>query len=64
SQTIRNFEALLWMRRWKEAGEAVETTRARLKETEAEAELALRASAGAMIEAEKALSAVQPLREA
>lgn len=64
SQTIRNFEALLWMRRWKEAGEAVETARARLTETEAEAELALRASAGAMIEAKKAQSAVQPLREA
>jgi chromosome segregation protein len=64
SQTIRNFEALLWIRRWKEAGEAVETARVKLKETDAEAELALRASAGAMIEAEQAQSAVQPLREA
>ena len=64
SQTIRNFEALLWIRRWKEAGEAVEAARVKLKETDAEAELTLRASAGAMVEAEKAQNAVQPLRDA
>jgi len=64
SQSIRGFEALLWLRRWSEAKAACETAESALKETDAIAEKALVEAAVKTREAEAAQAKVQPLREA
>lgn len=64
SQTIRGFEALLWLRRWNEAKSAAETAETELKDADAKAEAALVEAAVKTREAEAAQSRVQPLREA
>ncbi|MFW5661034.1 MAG: AAA family ATPase, partial [Oceanicaulis sp.] len=64
SQTIRGFEALVWLRRWTEARDAAEAAETALKDADAIAEKALVAAAVATREAEAASAKVQPLREA
>ncbi|PWE17637.1 chromosome segregation protein SMC [Marinicauda salina] len=64
SATIRELEALLWLRRWREAGEAVDAAERELAETESVADDAARRAASATSEAEKHAAAVAPLREA
>ena len=64
SAEIREFEALLWLRRFAEAGEAVSRAEAELKDIEQVAEQAIRLAASATANAEKAQASVAPLREA
>jgi len=64
SQDIRAFESLLWLRRWRDAGEALDAAEATLKAADGEAETALVAAAVATRAAEAASAEVQPLREA
>ncbi|MCR9128720.1 MAG: AAA family ATPase [Alphaproteobacteria bacterium] len=63
SQNIRAFESLLWLRRWREAGEALAKAESAVKDAEAEAEKAMVAAAVANKESEAAHAQVQPLRE-
>jgi len=63
SRAIRTLEALLWIQRWREAGKAADTARTALTSADEAADLALRGSASAMVEAEKAINAVHPLRD-
>jgi chromosome segregation protein len=63
SQTIRQYESLLWLRRWSEARDAVALAEAALEAARAEADTALRAAAEATSKAETAAARVQPLRE-
>jgi len=63
SKKIRNIEALLWLRRWSEAGESVKAAASALEEEDARAETAIRAAAAATANAEQAASAVAPLRQ-
>lgn len=64
SSDIREFEALMWLRRFAEAGEAVARAEAELEQIEQVAEDAIRLAASATTNAEKAQAGVQPLREA
>ena len=64
SQDIRAFESLLWLRRWRDAGEALESAETTLKAADSEAETVLVAAAVATREAEAAAAKVQPLRDA
>ncbi|TRO94463.1 AAA family ATPase, partial [Glycocaulis profundi] len=64
SALIRELEALVWLRRWREAGEAVAAAQGRLDEIEEIAGQAIRLAAGATSNAEKAAAAVAPLRQA
>lgn len=64
SQDIRAFESLLWLRRWRDAGEALEAAETTLKSADSEAETVLVAAAVATREAEAAAAKVQPLRDA
>lgn len=61
---IREFESLVWLRRWKEAQASVERLSGELKDTEAVAEEAIRLAASATSQAEDSHNAIQPLREA
>lgn len=63
SQNIRAFESLLWLRRWREAGETLAKAETALKDAEDEAEQAIIAAAVATKESEAAHTQVQPLRE-
>lgn len=63
SQTIRQYESLLWLRRWSEARDAVALAETALEAARAEADTALRAAAEATSKAETAAARVQPLRE-
>ena len=64
SGAIRTFESLLWLRRWREAGETLSQAEEALKSAEAEAEQAIIAAAVAAKDSEAAHNKVQPLREA
>ena len=64
SQNIRAFEALLWIRRWREAGDALAKAEAELKAADDEAEKAIVAAAAANTDSEAAHARIQPLREA
>ena len=64
SQNIRAFESLLWLRRWREAGETLAKAQDALKAAETEAEQAIIAAAVANKESEAAQEQVQPLRQA
>ncbi|XBQ16366.1 MAG: AAA family ATPase [Oceanicaulis sp.] len=64
SQSIRGFEALVWLRRWSDAKTAAEAAEAALKEADAAAEKAMVEAAVKTREAEAASATVQPLREA
>ncbi len=64
SAEIRAYEALVWVKRWRDAGEAVAAAEAKEAEAEAAVRDAVGLAAGAAAEAEKAHAAVTPLREA
>ncbi|MEO1040057.1 MAG: chromosome segregation protein SMC [Pseudomonadota bacterium] len=64
SGQIREFEALVWLRRWRDAHESVASAEAEHGEIEAVAAEAIRIAASAASAAEAASSTIQPLREA
>lgn len=63
SLTIRQYESLLWLRRWSEARDAVALAESAVEAARAEADTALRAAAAATARSEEASARVQPLRE-
>ena len=64
SAEIREFEALVWLRRYRDTGEAVDQAEQELKQVEAVAEEAIRLAASATSNAERVQAGLQPLREA